>query len=85
MIKFYNYKKIHKNKMLDQIDETNKIEFEMPDHIVKSKIGVLGGSFDPPTISHLQLCSEALNVLNFDEIWMIPCGSRRDKKNKVSP
>ena len=31
------------------------------------KVGVLGGSFDPPTISHLQLCSEALNILKFDE------------------
>ena len=32
------------------------------------RIGILGGSFDPPTISHLQLCSEALNLLKFDEM-----------------
>ena len=43
------------------------------------KVGVLGGSFDPPTISHLQLCSEALNILKFDEVWMVPCGNRPDK------
>ena len=48
------------------------------------KIGILGGSFDPPTISHLQLCSEALNVLKFDEIWMIPCGIREDKQLRTS-
>ena len=49
------------------------------------KIGILGGSFDPPTISHLQLCSEALNVLKFDEIWMVPCGVREDKQLKTDP
>ena len=47
------------------------------------KIGILGGSFDPPTISHLQLASEALNVLKIDEIWMIPCGVRTDKQLKT--
>jgi nicotinic acid mononucleotide adenylyltransferase len=30
------------------------------------KVGVLGGSFDPPTISHLQLCSEVIYVKKFD-------------------
>ena len=50
------------------------------------KIGILGGSFDPPTISHLQLASEALNTQKFlDEIWMVPCGSRDDKKQLMSP
>ena len=49
------------------------------------KVGILGGSFDPPTISHLQLASEALNVLNFDEIWMVPCGTREDKNLKSAP
>ena len=48
------------------------------------KIGILGGSFDPPTISHLQLCSEALNVLKFDEIWMVPCGARSDKNLRTN-
>ena len=49
------------------------------------KVGILGGSFDPPTISHLQLASEALNVLKFDEIWMVPCGTRTDKNIVCTP
>ena len=53
--------------------------------MIPKKIGIYGGSFDPPTISHLSIASEAVNVLKLDEVWMIPCGHRRDKKNKTSP
>ena len=42
-------------------------------------VGILGGSFDPPTISHLQMASETINLKIVDEIWMIPCGYRDDK------
>ena len=51
----------------------------------KLKIGILGGSFDPPTTSHLMLCSEAINILKFDQVWVIPCGVRQDKTNHTSP
>ena len=47
-----------------------------------NKIAVLGGSFDPPTLSHLQIASEAINTHNFDEVWIVPCGNRPDKKSK---
>ena len=40
------------------------------------KIGLLIGSFDPPTISHLQMASETLNLQLANEIWMIPCCNR---------
>ena len=33
----------------------------------------------------MQLASEALNILNFDETWIIPCGERTDKWNQQSP
>jgi hypothetical protein len=26
------------------------------------------------------MCSEAINILNFDEVWIVPCGDRTDKK-----
>lgn len=44
----------------------------------------MGGSFDPPTIGHLQLASETLNILHFDEVWIIPCGVRKDKNNHAT-
>ena len=49
------------------------------------RIAVLGGSFDPPTISHLQLASEVINLLGFDEVLMVPCGARPDKRNHSTP
>ena len=43
------------------------------------KVGVLGGSFDPPTISHLQLCSEVIYAKKFNKVLIVPCGDREDK------
>ena len=41
------------------------------------KVGIYGGSFDPPTQSHIQA---ALNALKYvDELIIIPCGDRADK------
>ena len=45
----------------------------------KRKIGIMGGSFNPPTLDHLRMASEALNLGGLDEVWMVPCGSRPDK------
>ena len=49
------------------------------------RVGVLGGSFDPPTVAHLQVAAEAYNKLSFDEIWIVPCGYRPDKTHISEP
>lgn len=36
------------------------------------KIGILGGTFDPPHMGHLIIASEVLVTLKLDEIWFIP-------------
>lgn len=36
------------------------------------KIGLLGGSFNPPHQGHLLLSLKALRILDLDEIWWIP-------------
>ena len=38
------------------------------------KIGVLGGTFDPPHIGHLKLASHFAKVLHLDELLLIPSG-----------
>ncbi|MUK87061.1 nicotinate-nucleotide adenylyltransferase [Ornithinibacillus sp. L9] len=36
------------------------------------RIGILGGTFDPPHIGHLIIAEEVRNALNLEEIWFIP-------------
>jgi len=38
------------------------------------KIGVFGGSFDPPHLGHKALVQAALDVLPLDEVWVVPVG-----------
>ncbi len=36
------------------------------------KIGILGGTFNPPHIGHLIIANEVQSQLNVDEIWFMP-------------
>ncbi|MCI1856593.1 MAG: nicotinate-nucleotide adenylyltransferase [Sporolactobacillus sp.] len=36
------------------------------------KIGILGGTFDPPHLMHLLIAQEALEVCGLDEVWFLP-------------
>lgn len=49
------------------------------------KIGLLGGTFDPPHIGHLTMAEEAYEKLNLDEVWFIPSAEPPHKEQaKVS-
>jgi len=39
-----------------------------------SRIGLFGGSFDPPHLGHVALVEAALDVLRLSEVWVIPAG-----------
>ncbi|MDE2121314.1 MAG: nicotinate (nicotinamide) nucleotide adenylyltransferase [Betaproteobacteria bacterium] len=39
-----------------------------------ARIGLLGGSFDPIHLAHLQLASCAAEQLALDQVWLIPAG-----------
>ncbi|MCL6572237.1 MAG: nicotinate-nucleotide adenylyltransferase [Bacillus sp. (in: Bacteria)] len=36
------------------------------------KVGILGGTFDPPHYGHLLIANEVLSSLHLDEIWFMP-------------
>ncbi len=36
------------------------------------KIAILGGSFDPPHLGHLFIAQQVLELLQMDEVWLMP-------------
>ncbi len=47
-------------------------------------IAILGGSFDPPHLGHLWVAQQVKELMNMDEVWLMPCGSHPFNKT-LSP
>lgn len=43
------------------------------------RVLVFGGAFYPPTAAHEAILAECLKLPDFDEVWLMPSGDRRDK------
>ncbi|XJZ26296.1 nicotinate-nucleotide adenylyltransferase [Bacillota bacterium Lsc_1132] len=48
------------------------------------KVGILGGTFDPPHNGHLLIANEVLSALSLDEIWFMPTQEPPHKKKSAS-
>lgn len=48
------------------------------------KVGILGGTFDPPHFGHLLIANEVLSTLQLDEIWFMPNQEPPHKKKSES-
>ena len=46
------------------------------------RIGLLGGTFDPPHIGHLWLGETAKDQLDLDEVWFLPVGEPPHKEGR---
>lgn len=44
-------------------------------------VGILGGSFDPPHLSHALLALSFLALEKIDELWIIPCANHAFKRD----
>lgn len=49
------------------------------------KIGILGGTFDPPHTGHLRLASHFAKILQLDELLLIPSGEPWQKGSAITP
>ena len=49
------------------------------------RIGILGGTFDPPHLAHLRIAEEVREAYQLDKVFFIPAGFPPHKKNILSP
>ncbi len=49
----------------------------------KLRAAVLGGSFDPIHLGHLHIAGQVLEMSAADEVWFIPSGNHRFKKDEI--
>jgi nicotinate-nucleotide adenylyltransferase len=49
------------------------------------RLGVFGGTFDPPHRGHLALAAAARRQLNLEAVWFMPAGQPSLKPNSVTP
>ncbi|WP_308216563.1 nicotinate-nicotinamide nucleotide adenylyltransferase [Pseudalkalibacillus decolorationis] len=49
-----------------------------------NRIGILGGTFDPPHIGHLMVAKQALNECSLDRIWFMPSAEPPHKSVDIS-
>jgi len=54
---------------------------------MRKRIGLFGGSFDPPHLGHKALVDAAIQELELDEVWVIPVGLpvHRQLSGKAKP
>lgn len=48
------------------------------------KIGILGGTFDPPHLGHLKLATHFAKILQLDALLLIPCGEPWQKSDLIT-
>jgi nicotinate-nucleotide adenylyltransferase len=49
------------------------------------KIGILGGTFDPPHVGHLKLATHFAKLLHLDALLLIPSGEPWQKGTGITP
>ena len=48
------------------------------------RIGIFGGSFDPPHIGHIHAAKQAVQTLGLDRLLLIPALNRTESMSSVS-
>lgn len=48
------------------------------------RIGILGGTFDPPHLGHLIIAEEVMLALQLDQVWFMPTNEPPHKQNAMT-
>lgn len=69
-------------------DETSRMTADMPTQASAAartprRIGIMGGTFDPPHNGHLACATAAEEALDLDEVLFVPCGVPSFKQDSV--
>ena len=59
--------------------------FELPYHSPGQRIGLLGGSFDPPHAGHVHISREAVKRFGLDQVWWLVSPGNPLKKHGPAP
>ncbi len=57
--------------------------FHEGEYVMKKRIGILGGTFDPPHMGHLIIAETVKDTMELDEVWFIPA-SEPPHKSKAN-
>lgn len=49
------------------------------------RVGIFGGSFDPPHVGHLLVAQDAITALSLDRVLIVPAGQQPLKQGAQSP
>lgn len=49
----------------------------------RRRVGLLGGTFDPPHIGHLVAAVSVRDALHLDAVWLVPAGDPWQKRDRV--
>ena len=61
-----------------------RVDAHLPDLVGAGKVGILGGSFNPPHVGHALLAHAMLSTEDLDELWIIPVWQHPFGKDSVS-
>jgi nicotinate-nucleotide adenylyltransferase len=55
----------------DSFEESERARVVLPPHAPGMRIGLFGGTFDPPHVAHLAACLLAMKRLGLDRVWWL--------------
>lgn len=64
--------------------KSETMPIELPNVPLDSRVGILGGSFDPPHLGHQLLGLAALATTSIDYLWVVPCANHAFQKSLSS-